>query len=90
MSSSARYERLPSSPNTNTDPQTPIDEELSIGNTPPSNRLVAFAHDPRFDIPTPPAWQRAALVALLILLFWLVFHMRRTPAEDAALSALLD
>ncbi|KAH0835037.1 hypothetical protein J3R83DRAFT_10774 [Lanmaoa asiatica] len=32
--------------------------------------------NPRFDRPRPPAWKRAALVALLAMLFWLAFYLR--------------
>ncbi|KAK7029900.1 hypothetical protein R3P38DRAFT_887117 [Favolaschia claudopus] len=38
-------------------------------------RPIAYPHDPRFDQPTPPAWQRAGLilfiVSCLFLAVWL-------------------
>ncbi|KAL5529830.1 hypothetical protein ACEPAF_6087 [Sanghuangporus sanghuang] len=89
--SSARYERLPTSPDRSRSPvgspaSTSLDlgeEEANIGRRqpPPANRVV-YAHDPRFGIPTPPAWQRVALIAFVVFLFWLGFRIRGLPVEE--------
>ncbi|KAL5487456.1 hypothetical protein ACEPAI_5564 [Sanghuangporus weigelae] len=88
--SSAHYERLPMSPDRSRSPvgrltSTSLDlgeEEANIGRRqPPANRVV-FAHDPRFEIPTPPAWQRVALIAFIVFLFWLGFRLRGSPIEE--------
>jgi hypothetical protein len=39
------------------------DEEEKLTRAPP----VVFPHDPRFDQPTPPAWQRVALILSIII-----------------------
>lgn len=52
-----------------------------MGRSPPPHRIV-YAHNPRFDIPTPPHWQRAALLLFIVFLFWLGAHMRGSPTEE--------
>ena len=82
--SSARYERLATSPVD--DQPAPLyasvasldmdEEESNIGRTVHPAHRVAYIHDPRFDLPTPPKWQRVALLLTIAFLFWLAFHMR--------------
>ena len=88
--SSARYERLPTSPDRQGSPldrptSTSLDlgdEEANIGRGQPSLNRVVFARDPRFEIPAPPAWQRAALIAFIVFLFWLGFRLRGSVVEE--------
>ena len=66
------------------------EEEASIGRrqrSPPPSR-VAFAHDPRFDVPTPPMWQRAGLILFIVFLFWLGTRLRGSVEEGV--SAVLE
>jgi hypothetical protein len=81
---SPRYERLASEPEQISPKDCRFDlaeEEANIGRRSPNPRHVAFARDPRFELPTPPAWQRVALVLFLVFLFWLVFKLRVDAAE---------
>ena len=88
----AKYERLPTSPDTTSqstdyppsDTQLEYDldeEEANIGRPPPPRRVV-YARDPRFDIPTPPHWQRAGLLLFIVFLFWLGYKLRGSPEEE--------
>ena len=88
--SSARYERLPSSPKPQEDDYdlSNIESSAGLSRTPPQTRIT-FAHDPRFELPTPPVWQRAGLIATLIFLFWLGFRLRGSP-EDEGIPALIE
>ena len=41
-----------------------------------------LAEDPRFNPPTPSPWKRAALVVLVVVLFWLGITMRKQMAKQ--------
>lgn len=46
------------------------------------NELHARLHaDPRFNPPTPSVWKRAALVVLVVFLFWLGASMRKSMSQ---------
>ncbi|KAI5120328.1 hypothetical protein M0805_000388 [Coniferiporia weirii] len=90
--SSSRYERLPSSPGPSPAPGNELppysttrldidEEEVNVGRQPSAQRTV-FPHDPRFEIPTPPRWQRAALLAFIVFLFWLGYKLRGSASEE--------
>ena len=86
-----RYERLPTAPDTSNNLSTSStqleydlgDEESNTGisRSPPPTRVV-FARDSRFEIPTPPPWQRVALIAFVVFLFWLGHKLRGSPGEE--------
>ncbi|THH10119.1 hypothetical protein EW145_g1560 [Phellinidium pouzarii] len=86
--SSAQYERLPPLPASDTElpphSSTRLDldeEEVNVGREPPAHRIV-FSRDPRFEIPTPPRWQRAALLLFIVFLFWLGYQLRGSPSDE--------
>ena len=92
--SNVQYERLSSSPSSNDElpPYTNTtfdiaEEEESIGRS--SNRAV-FVHDPRFDMPTPPRWQRVALLLFIAFLFWLTYRLRGTYISEEGVAALVE
>ncbi|KAF7303435.1 hypothetical protein MIND_00572100 [Mycena indigotica] len=45
------------------------DEENALGDT-------AYARDPRFDPPAPSPWKRAALLLIIVALFYLAFRLK--------------
>ncbi|EJD01763.1 uncharacterized protein FOMMEDRAFT_158924 [Fomitiporia mediterranea MF3/22] len=87
--SSGRYERLPTEPESRPSSIDLANEEASIGRrrSPPANR-VTYARDPRFELPTPPAWQRVALVLFVVFLFWMLYKLRASALE-AGVPAVL-
>ncbi|TDL25655.1 hypothetical protein BD410DRAFT_603295 [Rickenella mellea] len=74
---SAKYERLPASP---ADAPPEYDEDNDNEAYPSKPHRVV--HDPRFDIPTPAPWKRAALIIFVLSLFWLAFRMQRVRLDD--------
>ncbi|KAH8113635.1 hypothetical protein DFH11DRAFT_1856781 [Phellopilus nigrolimitatus] len=83
--SPAQYERLPSYPSPagqeySTTSLDIAEEELNTGRS-PAHR-VAFIHEPRFDLPTPPRWQRAGLLLFVVFLFWVGYKLRGSPSEE--------
>lgn len=96
--SSARYERLATSP-TEDEPVPPYasaasldlgEEEANVGRRVHPAHRVAFIHDPRFDMPTPPKWQRVALLLTIAFLFWLAVHMRGGFIGGEGIAAIVE
>jgi hypothetical protein len=88
MTSTTGYERVPSAPvsrssspvrqpATSTNNKIPTDEEkrrIYIAQLREQER--ALAQDPRFERPAPSAWKRAALIAFVVVMFWMAISMR--------------
>ena len=74
---SARYERLPTAPNSYSNDSDEEPPETG-GQRSDIRELHRMLHaDPRFNPPPPAAWKRVALVLGVLFLFWLGFTMRR-------------
>ena len=59
--------------------QTVITEEIKKG-----NETVGFSQqefDRRFHQPTPSPFKRAALIAFILVMFYLAFHLRRSVSQ---------
>ncbi|KLO11831.1 hypothetical protein SCHPADRAFT_905698 [Schizopora paradoxa] len=77
------YERVPTSPNLadeEHDLHADLDSEernVATERVHPAIRAAMNApRDPRFDLPTPPTWQRAGLLVFILLLLWLLYRLR--------------
>lgn len=78
--SGAQYERLATSPG---DAPPDYDDDASEETEEREARpaVVIPPRDPRFDLPVPAHWKRAALIIFLCFLFWLAFHIPR-PSQQ--------
>lgn len=71
---------------------TTVKSEKAERRTPPQRRLEPtsdidelhrrLAEDPRFNPPTPSPWKRAALIILVVFLFWLGITLRKQMARQ--------
>jgi hypothetical protein len=89
---SAKYERLPTSPNSPspTSSRSPSPSEVTFPPLRSPSRMAREAErtrelqrqtdrDPRFNVPPPSAWKRVALLVFVGVLFWLSFYVRARP-----------
>ncbi|KAI0353661.1 hypothetical protein OH77DRAFT_1512527 [Trametes cingulata] len=79
-SSSYKYERLPTSPDQPADLKRRTSREEPTSDLHELHRRLA--EDPRFNPPTPSAWQRVALIVFMIALLWIGFRMRASVAAQ--------
>jgi len=62
--------------------QTPTSTMSTHAQSAHNDKTSPTGTDPRLDRPRPLAWKRAALVALLSVLFWLAFYLRPNTKSD--------
>ena len=90
---SARYERLPTSPSNDNELDSfseELESRLHSNSSSQQHSSLRELHqqlhaDPRFSPPSPPRWQRLALIVVVALLYWLAYRMPR-----AGVPALMD
>jgi len=77
------YAPVPTSPQHDEEHALDIDldnEERNVaserGMHPAIRAAMNAPRDPRFDLPTPPKWQRAGLLVFILFLFYLLYRLR--------------
>ena len=90
----AKYERLPTTPEPPSPPssRSPSPTDIDFPPRRSASRLARERElnrelqrqtdrDPRFNVPPPAAWKRAALLAFIVFLLWLGFYLKPKPVS---------